>query len=315
LAAILSPALAEWLGPDVRLVDARAYLRRLFPSKRCSVELELTLDRQYGVFERRRLLCKLYRDKQAEATYQTLVGLRLHGLGTGRFLVPQPLASVPEHGLLLLAWAEGQLLSSDIHSGIDSVQNVVGAAEWLLRFHSCGVRTGRRYSVEQHLRTLSTWLGPLTEAYPEGSSRVHALLAQLEECGGQLPPWTEGPTHRDFCPEHLVIDGQHLTCLDFDEFCQYDPLFDVAHFVVQLRFLCLAHFGTLHHFDRLVDQFKAAYCAGAHDYSGERMRFYQTITYFKLARFVALVEQGCGWRSILPELLSEAERTISVDRD
>src|SRR2546426_12840934 len=43
LTAMLSPRLAPWLGPDAHLLDSRAYLRRLSPGKRCSVELELVV--------------------------------------------------------------------------------------------------------------------------------------------------------------------------------------------------------------------------------------------------------------------------------
>ena len=108
LTAMLSRLLAQWLGPDARLLDSRAYLRRLSPGKRCSVELELVVGRANGVpAERRRLLGKLYREDQGAAVYQTLGELRRHGLGAGRFIVPQPVAYVPEYRLLLLTWAEG----------------------------------------------------------------------------------------------------------------------------------------------------------------------------------------------------------------
>src|SRR3989442_11055790 len=65
LTAMLSPRLAPWLGPDAHLLDSRAYLRRLSPGKRCSVELELVVGRANGFpAERRRLLGKLNREDQ-----------------------------------------------------------------------------------------------------------------------------------------------------------------------------------------------------------------------------------------------------------
>src|ERR1700676_1367884 len=83
LRAMLAPAVSQRFGPERHLVDARAYLRRLFPGKRCSVELELVFDRADGVSECHRMLGKLYRDDQAVTVYDTLVQLRRHGLGTG----------------------------------------------------------------------------------------------------------------------------------------------------------------------------------------------------------------------------------------
>lgn len=45
LRASLSSVCAQWLGRDASLLDSHAYLRRLFPGKRCSLELELVVGR------------------------------------------------------------------------------------------------------------------------------------------------------------------------------------------------------------------------------------------------------------------------------
>src|SRR5207245_9097320 len=98
-------------------------LRRLSPGKRCSVELELVVGRANGVpAERRRLLGKLYREDQGAAVYQTLGELRRHGLGAGRFIVPQPVAYVHEYRFLLLTWADGELLRSVFLARSDAAQ-------------------------------------------------------------------------------------------------------------------------------------------------------------------------------------------------
>jgi len=310
LNGVLSRVVARWLGPDVRLLNSGAHVRRLRPGKRCSVELELMVGRDQGALEHRRLLGKFYRDDRGATVYQTLVELRKHGLGTGRLLVPEPVAWMPEYNLLLLAWAEGESLSSVLLAGSDAEQGVKGAAAWLLGLHNCGVAAGRRYSFLGHLRTLFGWKELLTEVYPKGERLLGALLARLEERGSALSGWAPGPTHRDFSPEHLVVQTDRFTCLDFDEFCQYDPLFDVAHFTAHLRFLGLTHFGALNHFDWLSGRFLAAYEAGSHDYSEERLNLYLAIAYFKLGRFVALVQRPKEWLQMLPELLSEARRFV-----
>ena len=66
--------------------------------------------------------------------------------------------------------------------------------------------------------------------------------------------------------------------------------------------------GTLHHFDALTDRFLARYEAGGGECSEARLRLYTAIAYFKLGRFVALVQRPQGWMRILPELLNEARR-------
>src|SRR5215470_526721 len=65
LKATLARVLDHWLGPEVHLLNSRAYLRRLSPGKRCSIELELVIEHKDGVMEDRRLLGKLYNEDQA----------------------------------------------------------------------------------------------------------------------------------------------------------------------------------------------------------------------------------------------------------
>jgi hypothetical protein len=309
LSVTLSRALGEWLGHGARLLETRAYLRRLFRGKRCSVEIELIVDRDNGrSCERRKLLGKFYDGDQGVTVRETLIALRRNGFREGRFLVTQPIAWLPEYRLLLLNWAEGTLFSSGLlaqsHAGLE----IARAAEWLLHLHHCGITTGRRYSFEKHVSTLRQWKELLCQAYPRGERLLDALLIRIESRGSELAGWTARPTHRDFSPDHLVVEGDHLTCLDLDEFCHYDPLFDVAHFIAHLRFLSLTHFGTISQFDSLCDRFLGTYHSRCQDFSEKRLRLYLAISYFKLVRFVALVQRAEGWDNIMPEILSEAQR-------
>ena len=307
LREILSHLLADWLGPEANLLASRVAIRHIVPGKRCSAELELTLGQGRGTpSDHRRLLAKIYSEDQGAKVYETLRELRCHGFGTRRYTVQQPLAYDRARHLLLLDWVEGPLLSSLLLAAPDVSQSIEGAAAWLLSLHTCGVTSGRRYTFSRHLHTLNIWRQLLTEVFPEDEHRMSDLLGWIEERGRALSGWTPGPTHRDFSPEHLVVPGDQLAGLDFDEFCQYDPLFDVAHFAAHLRFLGLTHFGSLRRFDWLADRFQASYKAGTQQYSTERVRLYEAISYFKLARIVAVVQRPKGWEWIGAALLREA---------
>lgn len=310
LKAALSRAMQEWLGPERYLIDVRAYLRRLFTGKRCSFELELEIGRSDGTAQRYRMFAKLYREDEATTVYDTLKKLRRRGFAAGRFLVPQPIALIPEHRFLLLSWADGELLSSLVLARPDPAQQVAGAAEWLLQLHECGMAEGRRYSFSVHLRTLARWKEVLIEVDPQSEPLLSGLLGRMEERGRQLAECAARPTHRDFSPEHIVVDVDQFTCVDFDEFCQYDPLFDVAHFIAHLRFLGLSSFAKLDHFDWLAYRFLAGYESGAATVCEKRLRLYMAIAYLKLGRFVALVQRPEGWKQMLPELLTEACRFV-----
>jgi aminoglycoside phosphotransferase (APT) family kinase protein len=184
------------------------------------------------------------------------------------------------------------------------------AAEWLMTLHTSGVTAGRRYTFDRHLHTLAHWQRRVIAVYPDATGPLGAVLARIDAQGRALPAWEPAPTHRDFSPDHVVVDGVRLTGLDFDEFCQYDPLFDVAHFVAHLRLLGLTSCGMVQRFDELATRFAMAYQARAQEYSAARVRLYEAITYLKLAHIIACITRPRGWQQSVATLLREAQRTV-----
>jgi hypothetical protein len=131
------------------------------------------------------------------------------------------------------------------------------------------------------------------------------------------------------CPASGVFfDGTQLSTVDFDEFCQYDPLFDVAHFVAHLRLLGLTSSATPalqdrtdtlarpsgrvmeQRFDELATRFQMAYEPLAQAYCAARVRLYEGITYVKLAHIIACISRPRGWQQTVALLLREAQKRV-----
>jgi Phosphotransferase enzyme family len=311
LVAVLSLLLAEWLGGDAQLMASRVAVRRYVPGRRCLVDLELVIHRD-GVAsaEGRSVVGKLYAGDEAARVYETLTQLWARGFGTGPYTVPQPLAYDPAWRLLLLSRASGRVLRELLLDAVNVSAAVDRAVAWLVKLHTCGLSGGRRYSFDRHLHTLGLWQGRLSDVYPDALQPFGSVLAQVARRGRDVAGWEPAPTHRDFSPDHLVIDEARVCGLDFDEFCQYDPLFDVAHFVAHLQFLGLTFYGALHRFDALATRFQAAYEARAREYSIERIRLYQAIAYLKLAYITACVTRPSDRAQVVATLLREAQRIV-----
>jgi Phosphotransferase enzyme family len=353
---VCNALLREWLDPGARLVDSRVAIRRYVPGKRCLFELELLIARGgAAAVETRTVMGKLYAGDEGAQVYDTLCRLWASGFSTGPLTVPRPLAYEPDWRLLLLGQARGvlfqQLLlayqaTGDRRQATDRLEApdacrltpvawtvevctaVERAAAWLVKLHTSGV-TGRRwYTFDRHLHTLGVWQGHLVEVYPEAMSPLAAVLGRIEARGRALSGWEPAPTHRDFSPDNLIVDGTQLSAVDFDEFCQYDPLFDVAHLVAHLRLLGLTSSATpaqqgrtdtlahpsgrvmVQRFDELAKRFQMAYEARAQEYCAARVRLYEAITYVKLAHIIACVTRPRGWQQTGALLLREAQRTV-----
>lgn len=122
---------------------------------------------------------------------------------------------------------------------------------------------------------------------------------------------TQVPTHRDFSPEHLIAEEDCLVGLDFDEFCQYDPLFDVAHFVAHLRFLALTSFGSLDHLSCYEACFREAYASGSANFQQARLRLLMAVAFLKLTYLEAIVRRMKSGKSVLLKLLQTASELAS----
>jgi len=309
--------LSRTLGRDrERVLDACFSVRRLVPGKRCIVDLDVTVaDGDNLSTGHRRLVGKLYNREQGAAVFAILQRLHRGSFGTGRWLVPEPIAYDPVWRLLLLRWSEGALLRSLLLAGADVRQPVRAAAEWLARLHGSGVTSGRCYSFSRHLHTLAGWKRRVADVYPQAEGLLSDLLRLMEDRGAVLVErrgaWTAGPTHRDFSPDHLVIDGDRVTVLDFDEFCQYDSLFDVAHFAAHIRFLGLTSGGSMPYFDAAADLFETEYRARVSGYCEARVALWRAVSYFKLAYIAAVVQRPPGSKQVADSLLLQALQQLS----
>jgi Phosphotransferase enzyme family len=308
---LISGLLKHWLHPQAELLESDAVLRRHVPGKRCNFEIDLAILPAPGKpIEKRRVVGKAYAQDQGAKVYEALHEFRSHGFAGSTFLVPQPLAYDPRWKVLLLGWSEGELLRSLVLGGSDVSHRMEEAANWLLKLHQCGVTTGRRHTIRRHLETLASQKQRLVNVHPELEGRLETILCRIEERGEALSAWTAGPTHYDFSPDHLLYTEGKVTAIDFDEFRQYDPLFDVAHFMAHLRLLGLQYMGDVARFDELCEVFHKVYRVGAQDYSEARVRFHTAIAYFKMAHIVGAVVRPYAGKEAVEVFLSETERVL-----
>ncbi len=308
---LISGLLRHWLHPQAELLESNALLRRHVPGKRCNFQIDLTILPAPGApVERRRVVGKVHAQDQGAKVTEVLHEFRSHGFAVGTFLVPQPLAYDPRWKLLLLAWSGGELLRSLVLGGSEVSHRMEEAANWLLKFHQCGVTTGRRHTFRRHLEALASQKQRLVNVHPELEGRLERILCRIEERGEAICGWTAGPTHYDFSPDHLLFDEAQVTVIDFDEFRQYDPLFDVAHFMAHLRLLGLRYMGDVARFDELGEVFQKAYRVGAQDYSEARVRFYQAVAYFKMAHIVGAVVRPPAGKEAVELFLCETQRML-----
>lgn len=312
LREVLVGLLRDRLWPGQQLCQIEPTVRRYVPGKRCLVEFALTTGASEGeVREPHRVVGKLYaRHDDGAKVRDSLQELWQAGFAAGPLRAPEPLGYDSTWQLLVLSWTPGRSLREILIAEKETPAEFDTAARWLFKLHTCGATTtGRRYDFIRQLRTLRRWQREMAAIVPDLAIVFGEIVSTLRKHFTFFPT-TASPVHRDFSPDHLVFDGRDVTGLDFDEYCQYDRLFDVAHFIVHLRWLGLSRFDTLDRFDAMAERFELAYRALGHDYSVSRVRLFQVVAYLKLVRIVAVVTRPLGWQRQVDVLLGEAARLL-----
>ena len=309
LSEVLTPLLKGRFGRDVCVEQTRHSVWRHVPGKRCIVKLEVLMRSAPGApVEQHRILAKYYSGNHGATVFENCQELWRRGFSTGDFRIAEPIAYHPQWQTLFLSWESGRTLRDFLIAGEDTGRTIDGAAKWLLKLHACRFRGGRLYGYQRHFHTLGVWERNLVSAHREMGGEFGSIRKLIKKELAQCKKGPRVPTHRDFSPEHLVVEEDGFVGLDFDEFCQYDPLFDLAHFIAHLRFLALTSFGALDYFDSQATRFEEVYASGSAVFSKPRMQLLLAIAFLKLAYLEAVVHRMKDGKKIVFKLLQAASQ-------
>jgi aminoglycoside phosphotransferase (APT) family kinase protein len=245
--------------------------------------------------------------RRARLLHEHLCLLHAGPFRHGRYVVPEPVALVPERHLVLYRPCGGDLL--DRLRGDALADGVVGAARWLARLHTCDVLLPRATSQAREGAACETSAATLARAYPELAARARAFAHRWRAAAGGTQPWAAVPIHHDFHPGHVLV-GARVCVIDLDEARQGDPAFDVAHFCAYLE---LGHPRTG---AALTQRFCGAYAAADGPAVEDTYALFSACAWLKIAKQWA-VGSGPG-RDVSPALhragaasaLTQAERWL-----
>ena len=229
----LLTGLAGWRGAPERVAVHAIRTVRYKPRRRCLIEYELEVMRPDVPPEVVTLVAKA-RARGADTTRFHLLGaLRSRGFDDASpdgISVPEPVAVIPELGL----WLQRKVRGSAATAGLGGPNGVALArrlAEAAHKLHRADVPAPRRHTMADELRILHECLDSLAQRRPEWASRLERLLAVCDLLGRATPTGRLRGIHRDFYPDHALLDGERLYLLDFDLYCEGDPALDIGNCV------------------------------------------------------------------------------------
>jgi Ser/Thr protein kinase RdoA (MazF antagonist) len=150
---------------------------------------------------------------------------------TGRLRVPQRLGRSRRHNLLLFEWIAGESLDEVISARSANAMHGVGAA--LAELHLQDVHHLRFRTRRDEVRELASTASALEYLCPQLARRCGRLVQTLADRLLSMPPMAH-PLHGDFSTDQVLMAGDEIVVLDFDEAVFGDPATDLGSFLAQL---------------------------------------------------------------------------------
>lgn len=181
-----------------------------------------------------------------------------------------------------------------------------GAA--LAHLHGCGVAPDKSWTHAQELHVLTTALGNAGTALPSRQPQLQALVAQARHLLATLP--AENPTciHRDFYPDQVIVDTDHIWFVDLDLVALGDPAIDVGNFLAHLAEYAIRTTGSVRASQRLEAAFLRGYHSVAPDLCPDRIRVLRTIS---LLRHIHISQWFEDRKHTAEPLLEEGEALLA----
>lgn len=161
--------------------------------------------------------------------------------------VPPPLALFPEFGALVteklpgkdlreILWRQGNRLTGPFRQKrLCRIARLVG--EWLGRFHESTRGGLRRHDSGLFMAEVKTWMDQCPGLESAAAQEIWALSLRVSQPAEGHAARTAAK-HGDFIPVNILVDGDHIAVLDFEDFRDSEAVYeDVGMFRAYLAFM------------------------------------------------------------------------------
>jgi len=312
LAAVLNPVelgghLREVLAlPTEGLDHLRVGVLRHHPGKRCVVEVT------WRCTEGSRCLIGKVYERDRSDVYHLMEELTRAGFGPhDRYSIPQPVAYLSTLQLLLQARLEGRPAMGPLLSenGAEHTAAAALCARWLINFHARALRIGPSFLVGDHLRALEQWSRRVAALGEPFAEKAGELFKRLEAAASTLPSIELRTIHGDYAHHQVVLARGRAVTVDWDDYGQADPSYEVARFIVGLQRLALRRRGSIRALDGAADVFLKTYVAAGLSDVTRRLPFQRAAICLEHAKH-DVRKRAPGWPVRTEATLDEGLRVL-----
>lgn len=233
---------------ELRLAACRPEVLSYKPGSRCTLRYHLGYPPELA--ERgwpTTVIAKTYRkDSKGRNAYEGMAALWATPLAASPTLaLAEPLAYIPGVKVMVQGPVAGDqsleellkaALADDTPANAATLDTYMRkAAAGLAELHCSGVQHGETVGLGERYAELHKLVALLLAVAPELRGAAEPALARLEALAAATPADAPVPTHGTFNPEQVLIDGERVGIIDFDDMCMAEPAFDVGLFRAAIK--------------------------------------------------------------------------------
>ena len=167
--------------------------------------------------------------------YKPLLGVPLSGLIIDYF---------PKLRMILYQGYPGTPLTELIRKKVPDINYYIRrTAKWLLKLHSYKLLIGRLRTYKRENKEANYFMMNYKKYYPEIVEKSKSILNKVLEIKKNIYPEVKKKAiliHGDYNPNNIIINDinkSKLAAIDFGNAWRFDPLSDVANFLIQMELL------------------------------------------------------------------------------
>jgi len=222
--------------------------------------------------------------------------------------IPRPEGYLSDPPLLLQERVPGERLG-DLLSLPSFQGSLLQTARSIADIHRARIPLNKMRDPLRETQSLRRWSIVLQNIRTDLARRIQTLQESLLK-EMELRTAVTGTVHGDFHPTNVLVDGEKVYLIDFDQMAYGDPAADIGRFLASFRISSLRKFGDLYSLQGASETFLQEYLsAGSGDVS--QIRMFESSSLITTAASAFRVQRQ-GWEKEVLLLLEEAERVFET---
>lgn len=218
---------------------------------------------------------------------QILMTLEKSGFNKGKLQTNKPFDYFPKLRMILYQSYPGTILTEFIRKKVPDVNDyIINSAKWLLKFHSYKFLIGRPRTYKREKDEAKYFIMNFKKYYPEIVEKSKYILKKVLEIKKSIYSEVKKNAiliHGDYNPNNILVNDfnkNKLGVIDFGNAWRFDPLSDVANFLIQMELLFWQGIAMDKKFlEKLKRNFLAEYLNGL---KGDRKKILYRITLYQV---------------------------------